>query len=101
MSDNRAKKILWHSGAPWTPTGYGQQTAVNVPRIRDAGYDVAMSATWGLNGAVLEWEGMAVWPGDQKYGNLILPDWAKRHEADLVIALMDAWVLNPALGKQM
>ncbi len=88
-------RILWHSGAPWAPTGYGQQTGIFAPRIRDLGHDVAISAFWGLNGAVLEFEGMQVLPSDQKYGNVALPGYAKRHEADLVISLLDAWVLDP------
>lgn len=87
-------RILWHSGAPWAQTGYGQQTATFTPRIRDMGHDVAISAWWGLNGSALEWQGMTVYPADQKWGNSLLPAYAKRHQADLVIALMDAWVLN-------
>jgi len=94
-------KILWHSGAPWAPTGYGQQTALFAPRLRDLGHDVALSAWWGLNGSALEFEGMPVYPADQKWGNVVLPGYAKRHQADLVIALMDAWVLAPEVMRDL
>lgn len=87
-------RILWHSGAPWVPTGYGNQTALFTPRIRDAGHDVAISAMWGLNGSALGWEGMQVFPSDEQWGNILLPHLAKKHKADLVITLMDVWVLQ-------
>src|SRR5262245_60009509 len=35
-------------------------------------------------------------PGDAQCGNANLAAYAERHEADLVIALCDAWVLRPA-----
>jgi glycosyltransferase involved in cell wall biosynthesis len=88
------KKILWHSVAPWAPTGYGQQTALFTPRIRDAGHDVAISSIWGLGGAVLQWEGMPVYPSDEAWGNMLLPAYADHVKADAVISLMDVWVLQ-------
>lgn len=94
-------RIVWHSGAPWAPTGYGSQTALFAPRIRDAGHDVALSATWGLNGAALEWDGMKVYPSDDTWGNTTLPAVAGKHQADLVVTLMDAWVLKPELFRTL
>jgi glycosyltransferase involved in cell wall biosynthesis len=91
-------KILWHSNCPWVPTGYGQQTAEFTPRIRDLGHEIEISGFWGLGGAALDWEGMKVYPADDKWGNVTL---AKIGEsADLVITLMDVWVLTaPALAE--
>lgn len=91
-------KIILHTGSPWSPTGYGQQCALLAPRLRDAGHDVAISATWGLNGASLKWDGITVYPSDDNWGNLRLADYAKLHGADLVLTLLDVWVLkNPRL----
>ena len=90
-------KIVWHSNAPWAPTGYGQQTALFTPRIRDIGHDVAISAMWGLGGAQLDWHGMRVYPSDDKWGNRTLPAIADHHAAGdrvLVLTLMDVWVLS-------
>ena len=36
-------KILWHSNAPFVPTGYGQQTATFAPLLNASGHDVAVS----------------------------------------------------------
>lgn len=96
-------KILWHSNAPWVPSGYGQQTAEFTPRIRDLGHDVAISAFWGLAGSRLVWNGMTVYPSaGPGWGDLELPIYAPHHGGDdcLVITLMDVWVLNSsALAK--
>lgn len=88
-------RILFHSNAPWAASGYGTQTATFCPRIRDLGHHVAISAFWGLMGSTLEWDGMAVYPGDESYGNRLLPTWAEHEQADLAITLMDVWVLEP------
>jgi glycosyltransferase involved in cell wall biosynthesis len=88
-------RLIWHSVAPFTPSGYGQQTAVFTPRLRDLGHEIILSTWWGLNGSALEYEGMKLLPGDQKYGNVLLPAYAELYKPDAVIALMDAWVLQP------
>lgn len=75
-------------------TGYGQQTRIFAPRIRDLGHDVAISAYWGLGGSVIGWEGMTVFPGDEQWGNRNIRLWSTAHQADLVITLMDVWVLT-------
>ena len=92
-------KILWHSNSPHAPTGYGSQTALFAPRIRDAGHDVAISAFWGVGGSRITWEGMTVYPGDRDYGNDWLPMLAADHgngdpSSVQVITLMDVWVLH-------
>lgn len=102
--------IVWHSNAPWAPTGYGNQTKVFTPRIRDLGYDVAISAYFGLHGRGASFEGMAVYPGvGDAYGAEILTPHMLHHvkhptagsgrkpgrllKDGLVITLMDVWVL--------
>ena len=45
-------KIIWHSVAPWIGTGYGQQSAQVLRRLRDAGHDVAVSGYAGIEGAI-------------------------------------------------
>ncbi len=87
-------RILLHTAAPWAQTGYGQQCAQLAPRLRDAGHDVVISAVWGLNGASITWDGITVFPSDDTYGNRRLYDYAKMHNADLVISLFDVWPLK-------
>jgi len=92
-------RLLWHSNAPWVPTGYGQQTALFTPRMRDAGHDVAISAMFGLGGNSTQWGGMTVYPqGYDAYSNDVLPAYASEHLKDpnhgWVIILFDAWTMN-------
>lgn len=91
-------KILWASNAPYFPSGYGVQSALFGPRLRDLGHEVAFYATFGAP-TTLEWEQMTVYPEDGHYGNETLAACAQRHAgalADcLVIALGDAWLFDP------
>lgn len=92
-------KILWHSNAPWCGTGYGQQTDIVTRQIRDAGHEVAISCFWGLGGAMLEREGMRLYPADDEWGNSTLVGIAHHFgEGEVsrvqVVTLMDVWVLT-------
>ena len=100
-------KLLWHSNAPWAPTGYGNQTALFVPRLAKRGFDVAVSAFYGLQGASLDWQGIRVYPcGYHPYGNDVIANHA-RHWFDgdslngLVVTLVDAWVLDPVKLREL
>jgi glycosyltransferase involved in cell wall biosynthesis len=92
-------KLLWHSNAPWSPTGYGQQTALMVKPIAQY-YDTAVSSFFGLEGAPITWEGIPVFPGvGGQFGDEHLVAHAKRFfggdpRGGLVVTLMDVWVLD-------
>ena len=94
-------RILWHSNAPWTGTGYGQQTGVFAPRLASLGHEVAISSFWGLNGTQIQWSGLTVLPGGtDPYGNDVLPNRVDTHigsDKGVVITLCDVWVLDPAV----
>jgi glycosyltransferase involved in cell wall biosynthesis len=96
--------ILWSSNAPWTSSGYGQQTAMFTPRFSELGHDVAISCFYGLEGGTLEWNGIRCYPTDwSRFGSLLLPDYAKNHGGGdkhntLVFTLQDVWVHLPAIG---
>ena len=102
MSDKT--KLLWHSNAPWTPTGYGSQTALFAERLKDH-YDLTISAFYGLEGNILPWNGIPVLPGQaQTYGNETILEHAQAARLDedsLVVALMDAWVLDANVWGQL
>lgn len=96
-------KILIHSNVPWAPTGYGQQTSLFAPRFQQLGHDVAVSATWGLGGSDLEWNGIRVFPSDDNWGNRTLGA-VSAHFGDgepvLVLTLADVWVFDgPAFNE--
>lgn len=105
-------KLLFHGNAPWVNTGYGMQLALFAPRLRDAGYDVAISAFFGLHGRQTAWrdketdEPITVFPGGAEvYGNDIMGAHFKYFVGDstepaLFISLTDVWVLKaPIIAK--
>jgi glycosyltransferase involved in cell wall biosynthesis len=98
-------KLLWHSNAPWSPTGYGQQTALFAPLLADR-YEMALSANYGLDGSPIKWEGVPVLPGlSGDWGNAYLPQHAERffgsRRGGLVITLCDVWPLDPEMTRSM
>jgi glycosyltransferase involved in cell wall biosynthesis len=89
-------KILISSNSPWAGTGYGMQTAMWAPRFRDLGHEVFIASFHGLAGAPSLWENIPVLPsGYDPYGNDILGAHARTVGADLILTIMDAWVIDP------
>jgi glycosyltransferase involved in cell wall biosynthesis len=96
-------KVLVHSNAPFVSTGYGVQCRYLVERLHEAGHDVAVSSTYGLQGAVMPWSrrNIRVYPcGYEVNGNDIVHNHAMHHfEGDetggWIIPLLDIWCLNP------
>jgi glycosyltransferase involved in cell wall biosynthesis len=54
-------KLILHSNAPWSPSGYGQQVALLAPRLAQH-VELTLSAFHGLQGSRLVWEGIDVLP---------------------------------------
>lgn len=96
-------RVLIHSNAPWSTSGYGNQTALLAPRLKDAGHDVAVSCFYGLEGGAIEWHGIRCYPTDEtRFGMKRLPEYARHFgEGDpgntTVLTLMDVWVLLQAV----
>ncbi len=102
MMGEGGMKILWHSNAPWSPTGYGNQTMVFTPRLARE-HTVTISAYYGLEGHVLRWkDGIDVVPRQaDPYGSDILPGHMQARQAELLITLLDVWVLDPAVMAEL
>lgn len=91
-------RILWSSNAPWARTGYGNQTALVTPRLKAAGHDVGLFAWYGMEGGVLNWAGMPVYPkAVHGFGVDVMGAHAAHFRADIAITLIDAWVMDPDL----
>lgn len=90
-------RILWLGNPPWLPSGYGQQAALALPRLQALGHDLALVCNWGQHGHATGWEGITCYPCDSNWGNNNLATFAEAHQADLILALCDAWVLKPDL----
>lgn len=86
-------RILWHSCAPWIPTGYGTQSAVWGRYLAGQGHDVAFSCYYGGDDPPAEWEGHRAY-GSSLYGPAVTAaaeDW----NADLTVMLADCWQADP------
>jgi glycosyltransferase involved in cell wall biosynthesis len=98
-------KLLWHSNAPWSPTGYGQQTSLFLRALKGH-YNLSLSAFYGLEGSILPWNGIPVFPGiGMTHGNETIRAHADKFFGDLrggtVFTLMDVWVLDPAIWREL
>lgn len=90
-------KISWVSNAPWARTGYGNQTNLFVPRLKRLGHEMAVTAFYGLEGGVLNWDGIPVYPrAYHPYGNDVMAAHAVHFGADIMVSLIDAWVYEPS-----
>lgn len=109
MSDTATPRppLLIHSNAPWSSTGYGQQTGLFAPKLAEH-YRTGISSFYGLEGAKLGWNAdIIVYPGlAGDYGNVSLVPNAAAHfgrdpAAGLIFTLLDVWVLNPRMVKEL
>lgn len=90
-------KVMWHSNAAWCGSGYGVQTAHAVELLRAMGHEVAVSASYGLNGNVLRLDGVLTIPGadaGDPYGVQTAPVNGEIWGADVLVTLLDAWVFE-------
>lgn len=95
-------RIVWHSTAPWAPSGYGVQTAIWTKKLVEMGHEVAISSYWGLSGSPTEWNGIPVLPGyGHAYCSGSLYQHAKALSPDMVITLGDIWVLDSNLLREL
>ncbi len=88
-------RLLWVSNPPWVGSGYGEQTNLFAYRLAAQGHDMAGVCNFGLQGAVRDWDGMLWYPSDGQWGNLNTHTFREHHQAEGIIALCDAWVLQP------
>ena len=94
MSDVRLKG-LWMSNTPWCTSGYGIQTNYLMPRFRERGYVFDIFAFYGLQGGMLKWNGFTMYPlARDPYGNDIVEAHYAHAQAQLLITLLDVWVLH-------
>ena len=89
-------RIVWHSNAPWNNSGYGKETALFVPRLADAGYEIAgISAPYSFGGNCLEWQGFKVLPcARDSAGNDTIIANHEHLKADLTLTLADVFGLQ-------
>lgn len=90
-------RLTWISNAPWTNTGYANQTALFTPRLQNAGHKMAIIAFWGHEGTPINWGNVQVFgKSHHPYGQDIMHSHSVTWNADAMISLLDAWVMEPA-----
>lgn len=95
--------ILWLSNSSGFPTGYGNQTKLFTPRIKQAGYEIAIAAFAGREGfLVMNDHGIPELPRlRDHYMNDIIGahlSWCKAQHPNrrwFLFSLIDPFVLNP------
>ena len=93
-------RILYSSNAIWANSGYGIQGRSLLPRLADletvgGRENIAQFAWYGLQGGIHHWEGFKIYPaGVDAYGNDIIQAHTKNFGANVVISLIDAWVMD-------
>lgn len=88
-------RLLWLSNAPWTPFGYGVQTALFGKRLTAAGHNIAVLATYGHEGEALNWNGLTVFGKSwHPYGMDIAYSHARTFNADAILTLLDLQVMD-------
>ncbi len=98
---DRRLRIIWNSNAPFSTSGYGQQMALILPLLRDEGWIQAAVAFYGLEGGIIDWNGIPLYPkmGDA-WGSDALVNHGKDFKCDISITQQDVWPIDPnALGQ--
>ena len=92
--------VLYSSNAIWAKSGYGVQGASLLPRLAElptigGRENVANFAWYGSQGGVHTIDGFRIYPaGIDPYGNDIIQSHTRDFQANIVITLIDAWVLE-------
>lgn len=90
-------KILWFSNSPFSSTGYGNQTKLVTPQLKQLGHDISILAFHGLHNytSSINWNGIPVFgPGFHPYGMDVAVPYYEQHQADILLSLFDAWAFD-------
>jgi glycosyltransferase involved in cell wall biosynthesis len=96
----RALRVLYSSNIITCKSGYGVQGASLLPRLAElpeigGRSNIAQFAWYGLQGSMLDYDGFRIYPaGVDPYGNDIIGAHSRDFAADVVITLIDVWVLK-------
>lgn len=91
-------RVLFNSNAAWASSGYAQQSAEILPRIREVLEPGALAASnfFGQAGGKFMLDGILQYPViNHVYGSDALMLHGRDFRADVCFSLQDVWVLNP------
>lgn len=93
-------RLLYSSNAFWCTSGYGVQGRSLLPRLANlpefgGRENIAQFAWYGLDGGMHNVDGFAIYPKfDDPYGNDVIGAHASHFGANVVMTLIDVWVLR-------
>lgn len=94
-------RCMFLASAPWTAVGYATPTKALLPRLKALGHDVALTAFYGLEGGMIAVDGIPIYPqGYDPYAQDVLPDHVRHFDADVLLTLIDAFVLKTDLRER-
>lgn len=90
-------RFTWLSNAPWSPSGYGQQTRLLTDRLANMGHQIGIICYYGLEGGVLQPSpNILCMPKlGHPYGNDAVVPHSVNFGARVTMSLTDIWVMNP------
>lgn len=97
-------KIQWMSNSPLAATGYGIQTRLFVPLIKELGHDIKMLAFFGHEPycTAVNWNGIEIsGRGAHPYGLDVIVQHSRNMKADITISLVDAWIFDLEIIKML
>ena len=102
MTTNNLRIIL-SSNAPWGYSGYSNQSRLIMTSLYDAGYkNLAMSCFYGLEGGIIEWNGIKCYPKiGRAYGEDAMLEHGRDFKADVTMTLQDIWTLDMNILNQI
>lgn len=102
MTKRRDLRILWSSNAPFSDSGYGIFTRDLLTRLVKDGWPVACLCFWGLQGKIIDWNGIKCYPGmGEPFGSDALVPHAQHFQANVVFTMQDVPTLIPDYLKQI
>jgi len=92
-------RILFTGASPWTNSGYGKPWRYLLPRLHQAGHDLALAAFYGWGGTIADLDvggaPLRIYPpAADTYFNDIIDRHVAHFRADVVITLQDVWILD-------
>lgn len=102
--DNKLR-LLYSSNAIWAKSGYGVQGMSLLPRLAEleefgGRENIANFAWYGSQGGTHFIDGFKIYPaGMDAYGNDVIQAHTRNFDANIVVTLIDAWVLQDIAKK--
>lgn len=102
LHKDRRMKFMWSSNSPWTNSGYAVQTRDLMRRFIKDGWNTALLGFSGLDGSPISFEGYPVYGKMQDpFGSDAMYFHGKHFGANVIIPMLDAWVIQPNFLQQI